>query len=283
MLPRPTGRRPSRCPLPGVRAVLFDVYGTLLVSGVGDIGGVTGRDARAFAAAAKSVGLEIRPQDARIGASLLGDVVREMHGRFERRGVSYPEVDIELVWREVLRRLTDQRRLAGAFDGPTVRRLAVEYECRVNPTWPMPGAAGVLRVLRRRGIKLGVVSNAQFFTPLLFDAFFRGGVRGLGFHPSLCLWSYRVREAKPSLFPVAKALEQLKSRWGIRPDQTLVVGNDLKKDLAPAARCGCLTALFAGDRRSLKPHAHDPALRRFESDAVVTDLRQLPPLLGSAE
>ena len=38
LLPEPSGERARLVPLPGIRAVLFDVYGTLLISGSGDIG-----------------------------------------------------------------------------------------------------------------------------------------------------------------------------------------------------------------------------------------------------
>jgi len=51
-----------------------------------------------------------------------------------------------------------------------ILRLAVEYECRVNPVWPMPAALETIETLRARGFRLGIVSNAQFYTPLIIEA-----------------------------------------------------------------------------------------------------------------
>ena len=48
--------------------------------------------------------------------------------------------------------------------------LATEYECRVNPVWPMPGARDCLRELAGAGLALGIVSNAQFYTPPMLQA-----------------------------------------------------------------------------------------------------------------
>jgi putative hydrolase of the HAD superfamily len=53
------------------------------------------------------------------------------------------------------------------------------------------------------------------------------------------------------------------------------VGNDMLKDIWPAARLGCKTALFAGDRRSLRLREDDERCRELEPDLVVDDLSQL--------
>ena len=46
-------------------------------------------------------------------------------------------------------------------------RLATAFEARANSTWPMPGAGELIQRLSDSGIKLGIVSNAQVFTPEL--------------------------------------------------------------------------------------------------------------------
>jgi len=188
-------------------------------------------------------------------------------------------VDIRSIVREVLEYL---RARGFGMEEPTrafCEVLAVEYECRSNPTWPMPGLTETLRRLNEREISLGIVSNAQFFTPLLFPALLDKSLEILGFDPGLCVWSYRLLEAKPSPQLFRRALEEL-TRRGIEPERTLYVGNDRVNDIWPAAKGGMRTALFAGDSRSFRPRAGDPRIRDVREDVLLTDLRQLMDVLG---
>jgi putative hydrolase of the HAD superfamily len=157
--------------------------------------------------------------------------------------------------------------------------LAVEYECRSNPTWPMPGAAETLRALRERKLYVGIISNAQFFTPLLFPAHLEQSLESLGFDGDLCFWSYRLLEAKPSPRLFRRPLEVLRRR-GVEPDQVLYVGNDRLNDIRPSADVGMRTALFAGDDRSYRPRDGDPRISGVREDILLTDLRQLADVLA---
>ena len=59
-----------------------------------------------------------------------------------------------------------------------------------------------------------------------------------------------------------------------------MVGNDLLNDIAAAARCGCRTALFAGDTRSLRLRTDNLECARLKPDCVISDLQQLKTVLG---
>jgi len=74
---------------------------------------------------------------------------------------------------------------------------------------------------------------------------------------------------------IQQVLNELAGAHGINPQQPLYVGNDMLKDIWPAARLGCKTALFAGDRRSLRLREDDERCRELEPDLVVDDLSQL--------
>ena len=50
----------------------------------------------------------------------------------------------------------------------------------------MPGAAETLAALQQRGLLLGIVSNAQFYTPLMIEALLGKPPGELGFLPELC-------------------------------------------------------------------------------------------------
>jgi putative hydrolase of the HAD superfamily len=159
------------------------------------------------------------------------------------------------------------------------RELALRYELAVNPAYPMPAAAQTLALLQSRGIVLGLISNAQFFTPLLFEAFFRASPESLGFDSGLLIYSFELGEAKPSpsLFaPAKRRLEAL----GLKPENAVYIGNDMLNDIFAAARAGFKTTLFAGDRRSLRLRQGDPRIEGLMPDRVARGLPDLGGLIG---
>ena len=74
--------------------------------------------------------------------------------------------------------------------------LALEYECLVNPVWPMPNIEQCLEQLRGRGLRLGIVSNAQAMTRELFPALVGKTLGELGFEEKLQFFSYLYGESK---------------------------------------------------------------------------------------
>jgi putative hydrolase of the HAD superfamily len=128
--------------------------------------------------------------------------------------------------------------------------------------------------LRHAGKKLGLVSNAQFYTPEAFPALIRRSLADLGFERDLLCFSYQHGRAKPGTGLYRLAAAALHGR-GIAPERVLYVGNDMRNDIAPAARLGFRTALFAGDARSLRLRAGDPLCAGVVPDLVVTDLTDL--------
>ncbi|MEM6654457.1 MAG: HAD hydrolase-like protein, partial [Planctomycetota bacterium] len=182
------------------------------------------------------------------------------------------EVEIRDIWRSLGESLSDTQ----------IARLAVEYECRVNPVWPMPGCGETLAALRDVGLPLGIVSNAQFFTPIAMEELLGDSLSRLGFDESLCVWSYAHRLAKPGTFLYEQSAAALAER-SIAPQQVLYVGNDMRNDVWPASRVGFRTALFAGDARSLRLREDDQQVAGVEPDAVLTDLRQILTVLPLAD
>lgn len=270
--PVPTGEPPRLSPLPDVQAVLFDIYGTLLVSGCGEIGSAVAHDeAEALQEALRAAELA-EDVDARVLLETQQQVIRDEHARLRERSVDYPEVDIVAVWGEALRR--GERFPGSDFTEHDLERLALEYECRVNPVWPMPHAHETLAELRDAGLTLGLVSNAQFFTPLLFPVLFGAELSGLGFEDELCVFSWRCGVAKPGGAIFEQATAALDHRR-ISTNRALYVGNDMLNDVAGAAQAGFRTALFAGDARSLRKRPGDERIAGIEPDLVLTDLHQL--------
>jgi putative hydrolase of the HAD superfamily len=271
LAPEPTAAAPNLAPVPGIRAVLFDIYGTLIISGCGDIGITSATAARspfreAWAAAGIDPGRLPKDFD---GPAALTAQIRADHVRSRAAGIGRPEVDILAIWDSLL------ADLGLALPRPALRRLALEYELRSNPVWPMPGLAEVIGKLAARGVVLGVVSNAQFYTPLILEAFLGRSLALLGFDPRCCAWSYRQGVAKPATDVYGPALTGLREHHGIAPREVLYVGNDMRNDVRPAQALGCQTVLFAGDARSLRLREDDPELRAVTPDRVITALEQL--------
>ena len=185
--------------IPNIKAVLFDVYGTLFVSSAHNIQSLerTATD-QAFCEALASVGLDCRCPGS-VGVQRLAAIMRSVHEAAHRRGNHHPEVDIQEIWNLTLKSLANDGALEHVdLNAEQVRQLAVEFECRTNPVWPMPHAAWCLKTLHEAGITLGLISNAQFFTKELFPALLGATVAELGFAPELQFYSYEhgAREAR---------------------------------------------------------------------------------------
>ena len=261
--PLPTSLAPGGELAHGVQCVLFDIYGTLFISASGDISLAqqnAPQQLRIKDLLAK-YGFRISPQ------RLLSELylaIKDRHAQLRAQKIDFPEVNIEQIWRQVLQ-----------FDNATTaREFAVEFEFIANPVYPMPNLAMMLASVRQKGYLMGIVSNAQFYTPYLFKWFLRNYPDGLGFQRDLIYYSYRFETAKPStkLFQLAAATLEAK---GINRSAVLYLGNDMLNDIYPASITGFQTALFAGDRRSLRLRKNDPRCRDLTPDLVVTDLSQL--------
>ncbi len=306
--PIPTGETPVLRKLQGVRAVLFDVYGTLFISASGEVG--TTRQAAcesALAGAFEAVGIDAAGF-AGEGVELLFKLIEDSHAESRKAGVDHPEVDIVEIWRQVLSDFAYRGIISGwhalAKRGhvgdsmatqatpchsrtqatPCHSRtqatpchsglLAVEYEARANPCWPMPNVRECLGGLHRWGVLLGIISNAQFYTPELFGAMLGEPPEKWGFQPDLQFYSYRFGRAKPGVEMFESAVAAL-ARRGISPGEVLYVGNDMLNDVFPASQVGFRTALFAGDGRSLRRRDGTALIEGISPDLVVTDLVQI--------
>lgn len=279
LLPQPTGESVVLPRLEGIRAVLFDIYGTLVISGTGDISLAEKEDrSAALRATLAAAGITGLPETLPL-ANRFHEAICAAQDERRAQGIEYPEVEIREVWHHFLGDLAAD---GLTFDQPSIRgisRLAIDYECRVNAVWPMSSAGPTLSTLRQRGLRLGIVSNAQFYTKFMFPAFFGASLADLGFARGPNVFSYRELEGKPSTALYEKAAAVLATD-GIRPEAVLYVGNDLRNDVWPARQVGFRTALFAGDARSLRWRRDDARLADVRPDAVLTDLWQILTLLG---
>ncbi len=263
MRPQPTST-PARGELrEKIECILFDIYGTLFISAAGDI---------SFALKNSPVQDHIKQLLNKYAISSspgqilekFFDCIATRHRVLRNKGVDHPEVIIEQIWRQVLE-----------IENQTIiRKFAVEFELIANPISPMPHLESMLSACRQKNMLMGIISNAQFYTPFLFSWFLNSEIEDLGFDPGLLFYSYQYEVAKPSPTLFKMAAEKLCSK-GIQPLSVLFVGNDMLNDIYPANAVGFQTALFAGDRRSLRLRTDDPCCVDLKPDLVLTDLGQL--------
>ena len=224
---------------PDFRAVIFDIYGTLLIAPAGGV-----KPNPAADLLLRDVLRQFGHEPPESPSTALHDAVRRHH---EDSGEEFPEIDLRVLWRGLL----------GLEPDADVTALVIALEGAWHPSRPMPGAAAFVRRLARSGVSLGLLSNAQCNT-----------LRSLGeikdlFAPELTLLSYRHGIAKPSPALFWMMVERLAGR-GISPAETLFIGNDPLHDIAPAAACGFKTALFTGHPDSWRPGECRP-------DFVISD------------
>ena len=269
LLPRSTGDSPRLPTISGIRYVVFDIYGTIIISAAGDISlaGGTASPGKAMERVWEELGLT---GDGAGALPQFEEAIGVDQERRRQKGVEFPEVEIREIW----------ARLLDSWGGDPARaeEASVIFECTANPVWPMPGMRECLEGLRSRDLGLGIVSNAQFYTRLLFPAFLDASLEELGFDPDAMVFSYEEGEGKPSRNLFAKLSSNLRKK-GVRPEEVLYIGNDRLKDIWPAGLEGLKTVFFAGDERSHRWREDDPRLQDVVPDAVVTSLDQIAELI----
>ena len=246
-----------------IQSVLFDVYGTLFISASGDIGhleqetpGPTGLEALL-----RNYGFKETPR--MIRNTLVSTIKRQQQIK-KTKGIEHPEIEIEKIWMEIL----------GIDEVATAKEFGLDWELLTNPVYPMPNVKKVLSLCKRRNFVMGIISNAQFYTPYMIEWLLGTPLRELGFDEELIILSYRFGHAKPSALLFQKACDELRAK-GISEGAVLYVGNDMLNDIYPAKAIGFQTALFAGDKRSLRLREDHPKCKGLSADLILTDLMQL--------
>jgi putative hydrolase of the HAD superfamily len=287
--PEPTGVTARLDNRHDIRAVIFDIYGTLLVSTSGDI------DEAEFSSqhvltALDECGIDacrIPPED--LAGQMLDEYraqIHRIHAEKHRAGIPWPEIDIREVWQDVFTMFRSSLVLPEDPVNYDTSLFSILFESFSNPVCAMPGLHETITRLHASGIPLGLISNAQFYTPIILEYFLTGRFDDSGivsyFDTSLCAYSYMHGRAKPDIMLFEACAQRLHDIHGINAASALYVGNDMLKDILPAHETGFNTALFAGDARSLRMHSDDPACTTCTPGYVITRLDQLNTLIKAA-
>jgi len=284
--------KPHLVRLPGVRAVTWNAYGTLLAISGGDLVFQHPNDFVMSVALDKTVqefkmwpAMSRKPgQPADYMKIIYEQVLDEQ--RLATGGEKYPEVAADRLWETIIKKLFQKDyQFDASFYGSLneySRKVAYFFHASLQGTGCYPGAAFALRHVAERGLAQGLHADGQCFTTVQLQ-------RGLAAQEpvgldevicaELCTLSYELRGRKPSERLLRQSQQQL-ARRGLAPDQVLHVGSRVVQDLVPAKRLGMKTALFAGDRASLQASAEQMKDSLGRPDVLLSELSQIAEVVG---
>lgn len=211
------------------RAIIFDVYGTLLEVGPPPV------DADARWDKLFREWLHGTPPMDRLDFLMAtSKVIARCHEASLAQGIAWPEVSWPAVVVQVLPAITHLSRKER--DELLFRQMQT-----MHTTHLMPGAAEALRHFKAQHALLGLASNAQPYT--LHELQEALAPHGLGmdlFERDLSFWSFEYGFSKPSPH-VQQILSTRLASHGIAPTETLMVGECQDNDLNPAQAFGWQT------------------------------------------
>jgi len=283
MKPVPTLLKPFIRIDPAIKALAFDVYGTILVSASGDIDeSVISTENLKTALDASGIELiKTLPEQHLVLTEIMDDFkksIEDYHQAERSEDKPYPEINILEIWEEIIMDHHHRNRLI--LNGPLcVKCFTFVFEVLSNRIYPMPGMKEVINQLADKEFPLGIISNAQFYTPLILNFFLHGAIseseQVQPFDTDLTVFSYQHQRSKPDAFLFELLKKQCRKKYGIYADEILFIGNDMFRDIYPAQVAGFKTVLFAGDTKSLRLRQDKPELKKLTPDYIITDLRQI--------
>jgi len=290
----PVKARPHLVRLKQVRAVLWNVYGTLLAIPQGELLfehpqpfimnnalDKTIQEFKMWASMSRKPG---QPSDYML--SQYRQILTEQSsvpGGTER----HPEVQVERVWETILKRLMQKDyKFDAGFVGSLnefSRKVAYFFHASLQGTACYEGAARAMRHVHESGLAQGLLADGQCFTRVQLQRGLATQEEGAKLDElltdGLSVLSHELRGKKPSERLFRKALELL-GEQGITPGEVLHVGSRIVQDLVPAKRLGMHTALFAGDKASLNATPEQLKEANSKPEILLTELEQITEVVG---
>lgn len=275
---------PSRLEkLTEIKAVIVDVYGTLVNYYDPRFAHENGKDIALLEGFRKTseyfhmseILVKMNAEDKPEGTlrDFYHGLISLNHEKSREKGVSFPEVKIEEIWKIIIMMLSRhgyniEELELGTIDD-VAKCMAFYYNFHALGRGFFEGVVDAIKKLNESNIKVGIVSNGQFYTPIDLTLFCRDQSNDEIddyldiFEPQLTFFSYEYNSARPGRRLFEKLFDSLQEQ-NILPEQTVYVGNDLSLDVQEPQDIGLKTALFTGNRDST--FLHDLA------DDVIPDI-----------
>lgn len=289
----PAKAKPFLRSLPGIRAVLWNIYGTLLAIPFGELLFEHPQQL------VMDVALDKTIDEFKMWGSMSrkpgqpSEYMRHLYSqelllqKASTGSERFPEVLVERVWEALIKKLfhKDYTFDAGFYGSLNEysKKVAYFFHSSLQATVAQAEAAVALRLTADHGKVQGLLGNGQCFSFVQLQRALKAQANDLAVEnvlPSaLRNLSCDVKARMPSDTLLRQATAGLSAK-GIRPEQTLYVGSRITRDIVPARRAGMRTALFAGDRAAVEAtpeQLKDPAHR---PDVLLTELGQIAQILG---
>lgn len=293
--PVPVNAKPKVDLLPGIKAVLWDVYGTLLRTPEGRFTIFPEQEVRLQVALEKTI------HEFNMWASMYrkpGPPWQSMINQYQdyverlamvgtRRRGDFTDVNLVHIWRAIVDRLFDKEYvydedIYGDVDALS-EKVAYFFHCSLQATEARPEASRAISELAEAGVRQGLLADGQPFTMVqLARALSRQGAIPPIFRvlPSdHNLLSYQMGIRKPSVSLYQQAVAQFEAQ-GIEPSEILHVSCRLKTDLAPAKAVGMKTALLASEKTGLEATAKMLKEPETRPDRLLTEISQITSVTG---
>ncbi|MER3417230.1 MAG: HAD family hydrolase [Gemmataceae bacterium] len=290
----PPKAKPHLVRLPQVRIVLWNVYGTLLRISLGEL---VLEHPQEFV---MSTALEKTAQEFRMWPAMTrrpglpGEYLRLMYknalaelqfqpGNQER----YPEILADKIWTQIVKKLmhneyTFDVEFYGSLD-EYCRKIAYFFHQSLQAVGPYSGMDRALTYVHDHLDGQGLLADGQCFSVVQLAREFRrlDPNRSL---EEVCprmwhFWSWEQRARKPSERLFREAVRRLQAN-GYEPWHVLHVGSSIERDVLPARKLGMHTALFAGDKTSLRATKEQLKDRASRPDVLLTELNQIEEVVG---
>lgn len=234
-----------------MKAVIFDIYGTLLQSDAGDLDETLSKEKqmlKALSLVKEKHGLSF--DEKTILDKYIAEI-RKVHDKKKEKGIVYPEIIIEDIWSTLIPS-KDSKQIAWDFYNYCSERKLYSNTKKI------------ISYLQKK-VPLGIISNAQFYTIIDLEKLLDASL-DIYFDKNLCFWSYKVGYSKPNPGSFIALKEKLE-RMGISPEETLFVGNHAVKDIQTAKSQGFKTCLFVSTEAVLDEN--------IQADYTIYDLLDL--------
>ena len=293
----PAPERPKAKPhlvrLPDVRAVVWNVYGTLLAISDGILR-FDHPDPIVYHAV-----LEKTLEEFKMWGSMArkpgqpGVYLKDLYHRAidEQKLLAgsdpHQEIVAERIWENIVKKLMQRDyHFDTGFYGSLneyCRKIAYFFHASLQGTACYETAAATCARLHERGVQQGIFADGQCFSFVQLSRGLKAQQPSINpeaiFSPKLRVFSADKRVKKPAPTLTAAVIAAVEAA-GLAPHEVLHVGSSLPRDIKPARQAGMRTALFAGDRASLvatPEQLKDPQLR---PDLLITQLDQLVEVVG---
>lgn len=293
--PVPLRAKPTLQPLPDVRAITWNVYGTLLTINDGQLWLLHPEPIRNQIALEKTIeefhmwfSMSRKPgQPWEYMLQQYERLVRQHEMAATRRAGDFPNVNSSRIWERLIARLKQNEytwdRDTHGDEADYADKVAYFFHANLQGVRPAARAAETLIQLMQRGVLNGLLADTQPFTlAQLLKALevrdrLQSGEQLLT--PMLFTQSHRVGVRKPSPTLYAAAVRRA-AKAGLEPHEVLHVSHRLTDDLSLAREFGFRTALYAGDRHCCQVTSEQLNDPDHKPDRLITDLAQVLDLVN---